>query len=61
MITNQRGIEIQEDEIFVSDGAKCDCGNIVDIFDKNNKVAITDPSISCIFRTNVSQEEWQIQ
>lgn len=34
---------------FVSDGAKCDCGNIVDVL-KENKVAITDPGLSCIFR-----------
>ena len=39
----QRGVDIRPDEVFVSDGAKCDCGNIVDIFAKNNKVAITDP------------------
>ena len=48
-----RGIEILEDEIFVSDGAKCDCGNIVDIFDKNNKVAITDPVYPVYLDTNV--------
>lgn len=48
-----RGIEIQEDEIFVSDGAKCDCGNIVDIFDQNNKVAITDPVYPVYLDTNV--------
>ena len=33
----KRGINIDLDEIFVSDGAKCDCGNIVDIFGKENK------------------------
>ena len=38
-----KGLGIEPDEIFVSDGAKCDCGNIVDIFGKDNKVAITDP------------------
>lgn len=38
-----RGIEIRKDEIFVSDGAKCDCGNIGDIFSEQNRVAITDP------------------
>ena len=32
-----RGIDISEDDIFVSDGAKCDCGNIVDIFAEENK------------------------
>lgn len=48
-----RGIEISKDEIFVSDGAKCDCGNIVDIFDRNNKVAITDPVYPVYIDTNV--------
>lgn len=48
-----RGIEISKDEIFVSDGAKCDCGNIVDIFDKDNKVAITDPVYPVYIDTNV--------
>ncbi len=45
------GIDI--DEIFVSDGAKCDCGNIVDIFAKDNKVAITDPVYPVYLDTNV--------
>ena len=49
----KRGIEITEDEIFVSDGAKCDCGNIVDIFAKDNKVAITDPVYPVYLDTNV--------
>ena len=48
-----RGIEIEEDEIFVSDGAKCDCGNIVDIFAQDNKVAITDPVYPVYVDTNV--------
>ena len=48
-----RKIEIEEDEIFVSDGAKCDCGNIVDIFAKENKVAITDPVYPVYLDTNV--------
>lgn len=48
-----RGIDIQIDEIFVSDGAKCDCGNIVDIFAKENKVAITDPVYPVYLDTNV--------
>lgn len=48
-----RGVEIQEDEIFVSDGAKCDCGNIVDIFAQNNKVAITDPVYPVYLDTNI--------
>ena len=48
-----RGIDIEDDEIFVSDGAKCDCGNIVDIFAKDNKVAITDPVYPVYLDTNV--------
>ena len=48
-----RGIAIAEDEIFVSDGAKCDCGNIVDIFAQDNKVAITDPVYPVYLDTNV--------
>lgn len=38
-----RGVEIDDDEIFVSDGAKSDCGNIGDIFDVDNIVAVCDP------------------
>ncbi len=49
----QRGIDIEEDEIFVSDGAKCDCGNIVDIFAEDNKVAITDPVYPVYLDTNI--------
>ncbi len=37
------GAPIAADEIFVSDGAKGDCGNIGDIFDQNNIVAVCDP------------------
>lgn len=48
-----RGVEIEPDEIFVSDGAKCDCGNIVDIFGKDNKVAITDPVYPVYLDTNI--------
>ena len=38
-----RGIDIDIDEIFVSDGAKSDCGNIGDIFDVDNVIAVCDP------------------
>lgn len=47
-----KGIDIQSDEVFVSDGAKSDTGNIGDIFDVNNKVAITDPSYPVYVDTN---------
>lgn len=49
----KRGVDISPDEIFISDGAKCDCGNIVDIFGINNKVAITDPVYPVYLDTNV--------
>jgi len=48
-----RGVNIEIDEVFISDGAKCDCGNIVDIFGKNNKVAITDPVYPVYLDTNI--------
>ncbi|MBE5947530.1 MAG: LL-diaminopimelate aminotransferase [Lachnospiraceae bacterium] len=40
---NARGVDIAVDEIFVSDGAKSDSGNIGEIFGKNNKIAVCDP------------------
>ena len=46
------GITIEADEIFVSDGAKSDTGNIGDIFDISNRVAITDPSYPVYVDTN---------
>lgn len=49
----QRNIDINLDEVFVSDGAKCDTGNIVDLFDKNCIVAITDPVYPVYLDTNV--------
>ena len=48
-----KNLNIAEDEIFVSDGAKCDCGNIVDIFGVDNKVAITDPVYPVYVDTNI--------
>ena len=49
----KRGVKIDIDEIFVSDGAKCDCGNIGDILGFENKVAITDPVYPVYLDTNV--------
>ena len=49
----QRGIDISADEIFVSDGSKCDTGNILDIFGPDNVVAITDPVYPVYVDTNV--------
>lgn len=48
-----RGIELDVSEIFVSDGAKSDTGNIGDIFSLDNKVAICDPVYPVYVDTNV--------
>lgn len=47
-----RGIDIKADEIFISDGAKSDCGNIGDIFSVDNKVAVCDPVYPVYVDTN---------
>ncbi len=47
-----RGMDIQPDEIFVSDGAKSDCGNIGDIFGVDNVVAVCDPVYPVYVDTN---------
>jgi len=44
---------ITADEIFLSDGSKCDTGNILDIFGKGNTIAITDPVYPVYVDTNV--------
>lgn len=49
---NARGIDIAADEVFVSDGAKSDCGNIGDIFSVDNKVAVCDPVYPVYVDTN---------
>lgn len=48
-----RGCDIKPDEIFVSDGAKCDSGNIQEIFSKDNKIAVCDPVYPVYVDTNV--------
>ncbi|MCD8012736.1 MAG: LL-diaminopimelate aminotransferase [Lachnospiraceae bacterium] len=48
-----RGCEIAADEIFVSDGAKCDSGNIQEIFSVDNKIAVCDPVYPVYVDTNV--------
>ena len=48
-----RGAAIEADEIFISDGSKCDSGNILDIFGKNNIIAVTDPVYPVYVDTNV--------
>ncbi len=48
-----RGLEVADDEIFVSDGSKCDCGNILDILGHDNRIAISDPVYPVYVDTNV--------
>jgi LL-diaminopimelate aminotransferase len=49
----ERGCRIEPDEIFVSDGSKCDCGNIQEIFATDIRVAIPDPVYPVYVDTNV--------
>lgn len=48
-----RGCDIDASEIFVSDGSKCDSGNILDIFGDRNTIAVTDPVYPVYVDTNV--------
>lgn len=48
-----RNCDIDASEIFVSDGAKCDTGNILEIFGRDNKIAVTDPVYPVYVDTNV--------
>jgi LL-diaminopimelate aminotransferase len=48
-----RNIDIADDEIFISDGSKCDCGYVLDILGDQNKVAIPDPVYPVYVDTNV--------
>ena len=49
----KRGCNISADEIFVSDGAKCDSANIQEIFGLNNKIAVCDPVYPVYVDSNV--------
>ena len=48
-----RGCQISPDEIFISDGAKCDCGNIQEIFGQDNRIAVCDPVYPVYVDSNV--------
>lgn len=50
---HSRGAKVAADEIFVSDGSKCDTGNILEIFGAGNTVAVTDPVYPVYVDTNV--------
>lgn len=47
------GVQLALDEIFISDGAKSDLGNILDLFDENNTVLVTDPVYPVYVDTNM--------
>ncbi|HEY0008151.1 MAG TPA: LL-diaminopimelate aminotransferase, partial [Tepidisphaeraceae bacterium] len=49
----KRGAKITADEVFVSDGSKCDCANILDILGGENVIAVTDPVYPVYVDTNV--------
>jgi LL-diaminopimelate aminotransferase len=48
-----RGVPVAPDEIFISDGSKCDTGNMLEIFGPGNRIAITDPVYPVYVDTNV--------
>ena len=47
------GVSVDADEVLISDGAKSDCGNICDIFDKDNTVLVTDPVYPVYVDSNI--------
>lgn len=49
----RNGVEIEADEVFVSDGAKSDTGNITDLFDRDNVILIPDPVYPVYVDTNM--------
>lgn len=49
----KRNVELELDEIFISDGAKSDLGNILDLFSKDNTVLVPDPVYPVYVDTNV--------
>lgn len=48
-----RGLDVADDEIFVSDGSKCDCANILDVLGHENRIAVMDPVYPVYVDTNV--------
>ena len=47
------GVTLQSNEIFISDGAKSDCGNITDLFDNANTILVPDPVYPVYLDTNI--------
>ena len=56
-----RGMDIEADEILVSDGAKCDCGNIQELFGPDVKIAVGDPVYPVYVDTNIMAGRTDIQ
>ena len=50
---NARAVDLEPAEVFISDGAKCDTGNIQEIFGADNIVAVTDPAYPVYVDSNV--------
>ncbi|MDR1761026.1 MAG: LL-diaminopimelate aminotransferase [Bacteroidales bacterium] len=50
---HERGVQISADDIFISDGSKCDTGNILEIFGMNNVIAVQDPVYPVYVDTSV--------
>ena len=48
-----RGCGVSADEVFVSDGSKCDCANVLDVLGHGNRIAVTDPVYPVYVDTNV--------
>src|ERR1043166_1739431 len=53
IVYSERAIEAAHDEFFVSDGSKCNCGNILDILGPQNRLAVMDPVYPVYVDTNV--------
>ena len=53
----KKNVCLHEDEVFISDGAKSDLGNILDIFSEDNTVLIPDPSYPVYADSNMMAEE----
>lgn len=49
----KRGLNVSADEIFISDGSKCDCGNIQEIFSLDSKIAVADPVYPVYLDSNI--------
>jgi len=58
---NAKGIDIRPDEILVSDGAKCDCGNVQELFANDVKIAVGDPVYPVYVDTNIMAGRGNIQ